>query len=260
MPDAEKPEAFGAVMVVLLRLDWNIYFRADSSGLAVTTSAAKGNSQVCNQPNNAYWTLEASASGPRGYTCLDALGRAIRKAAPSFDGSKWILVDTEYDKLVRVILTSIPFLQGSSLGAQDWTENADVDVLGRAGSIYQPVREDGERPRTQFTYIDNIKTISNAKQLVRRAVSNALGQVVRVKDPLKGETDFYFDASGNLRLMKDPVGNQTSIGYNLVGRKTSMSDPDKGNLGYNYNAFGELNWRVYGTALPCAVVRNTANQ
>ena len=222
------------------------YFTASSEGASAATTMGSGTYGVCSQSHNVYWQLETTATGNQTLGCFDVQSRPIRQATLSYDGSDWVVVDTEYDILGRVLRKSEPYF--ANAGASKWTENSGMDILGRVTDMVGPVREDGGRPRTQISYVNNRKTTTahnnsaeGPSTLVRTEITDGLGKIIQVTDPADGITAFAYDARGNLRLMTDPSQvNQTQITFDALNRKTWMNDPDKGEWRYVYNTFGEI--------------------
>ena len=62
--------------------------------------------------------------------------------------------------------------------------------------------------------------------------SNSQGQTVRVTDGLGSNTDFAYDAIGNLTKATGPTGIAEVMGYDLRGRKLSLTNPDSGAWSY----------------------------
>lgn len=212
------------------------YFTADSTGSAVEVKTGTGADTYNLCPaDTKIWSISKAITGNTSLQCLDLLGRERRKGTLGFDGSNWSLTDTEYDKLGRVLRTSAPYASNSS--ERYWTTQTN-DVLGRNVSVSSPYKSGYV---TTTTTRDNLKTTTtNPKYQTRTETIDLLGHVVNVQDPLNGNTQFAYDARGNMREMRDPAGNTTVVGYDLRDRKTSMSDPDKGNWIYKYNSFGDL--------------------
>ncbi len=212
------------------------YFTANSSGAATEMNMGTGADayRIC-PADTKVWAVNKSITGTISIQCADLLGRERRKGSLSFDGTTWSLIDTEYDKLDRVVRTSAPYLSGTS--DRYWTAQVS-DILGRSVSVSSPYNGGYV---TTTTVRDNLKTtITNPKSQVRVETSDLQGHVVNVQDPLNGNTKFAYDARGNMREMKDPLNNTTTLGYDLRDRKISMSDPDKGGWIYKYNTFGEI--------------------
>lgn len=200
-------------------------------------------------------TRGSDGSLTRSYT--DALARTIRQASKNFRGTM-TYVDTQYDKLGRVIRTSQPFEANTT--ALYWTENR-YDVLGRVIETRAP-----DQGVSKFQY-DGYKTVlTNALNVTKEETRNGFGELVKVSDYIGASLEYKYDTRGQLtEIFKqrgsndyrfyangDPdyatgVGGPTIfIEYDAIGRKTKMIDPDKGTWEYRYNAFGELLWQKDG--------------
>ncbi|HSX52566.1 MAG TPA: FG-GAP-like repeat-containing protein [Cellvibrio sp.] len=212
------------------------YRTEDSTGAFAEIKTGSGIDaySVCPSDNKIWQTTEA-AGGALGIECRDVLGRVRRTGSLGFDGSDWSLVDTEYDKLSRVLRTSKPYWKKSS--ERYWTSQT-YDLLGRVTETRAPYKNTYATTTTAYTNLE--VRITNPKNQVRIEKRDLAGQVYEVIDPNNGTTAFAYDARGNMRVMRDPAANTTTVAYDLRDRKTSMSDPDKGNWTYKYNRFGDL--------------------
>jgi YD repeat-containing protein len=75
----------------------------------------------------------------------------------------------------------------------------------------------------------------------RKETHDAIGQLVQVLDsnsPVRGLTQFAYDAFGNLSKTTDPNGNVIAVTYDLLGRRTLLSDPDLGKIAYGVDPIG----------------------
>ena len=187
-----------------------------------------------------YRTETRNAGGGISQVCYDRLAREVRRRSQGFAGTGYYQVDTEYDILGRVKRVSEPHL--SDAMTIHWTEN-EYDILGRLTRIDHPHTTND----TTIVYsadssvtgaVEQVVT-ANAKSQESTEYRNALGEVVKVENPVTASVTYAYDAAGNL---KQTVANgvTTTISYDVLGRKQSMTDPDKGLWRYKYNAFGEL--------------------
>ena len=113
---------------------------------AITTramGAPKGTGAASCPAGTALHERVRHGGGGESVACLDALAREVRTATRGFDGTAWIHVDTEYDKLGRVKRTSEPHYAGErqcAAGQGDsmcWTAT-DYDILGRITKAAAP--------------------------------------------------------------------------------------------------------------------------
>ena len=210
-----------------------------STGARSTTYYSATVTGVC--PDTAQYRTETrSASGGISQVCYDRLAREVRRRSKSFDGAEYYQVDTQYDILGRVKRVSEP--HPSDAMTIHWTEN-EYDILGRLTRIDHPHTTSD----TSIVYsadssvtgaVEKVVT-TNAKSQESTEYRNAVGEVVKVENPVTASVTYAYDAAGNL---KQTVANgvTTTISYDVLGRKQSMTDPDKGQWSYQYNAFGEL--------------------
>ena len=59
---------------------------------------------------------------------------------------------------------------------------------------------------------------------VARALFEAVGRVVTIKDPLNNVTTTTYDVAGQVTAVTDALGHTTSFGYDAVGRRTTVTD------------------------------------
>ncbi len=64
--------------------------------------------------------------------------------------------------------------------------------------------------------------------------------MIQTVDPGNADTDFEYDAFGNLVKVRDFRGNETAMTYDVRGQRTSISDVDSGLRTFRYTAFGDL--------------------
>ncbi|WP_179957465.1 FG-GAP-like repeat-containing protein [Exilibacterium tricleocarpae] len=183
-----------------------------------------------------YKITTTRAGGGTSYVINDQLGREIRTAVRTFDGS-WSYQDTEYDHLGRVKRTSEPH----SGVARYWTE-MKYDILGRVIRTDLP----GVNGDVTVAYSGYITTTTNPLGHVNTQTHNALGEPIQVADHDNGRVTHTYDVEGNLETSTshgtpaDPRTVVITMSYDHLGRKIAMSDPDKGDWHYTYNVFGEL--------------------
>lgn len=60
------------------------------------------------------------------------------------------------------------------------------------------------------------------------------------RDAAFNDTQYEYDAFGNLIEVTDPDLNSVTADYDIRGFKETMTDPDTGTWTYEHNAFGEL--------------------
>ncbi|MCP4968162.1 MAG: RHS repeat protein, partial [bacterium] len=182
-------------------------------------------------PAGALYAVTERSTGQAAVTVYyDQLNRKIRSETEGFDGTP-IYADTEYNARGQVERTSRPYYTGERIY---WTR-FDYDLLGR---VLTETTADGGVSASSYDGLTT--TVTNALGKSTSQSENALGQHVRVVDPLSGVTTYAYDAFGNLIETRDAASNDVSMSYDLQGRKTAMHDPDMGRWSYTYNVLGEL--------------------
>lgn len=154
-----------------------------------------------------------------------------------FDG-RWSRQVTTHDPTGRVAETSAPCFDGET---QHWTAYAH-DELGRpiaeASDAHQG--DTGGSRRIAIEYGPLWVKQTDPRGKVRVTDQNAIGQVVRVRDPDGGKSTFDYDPEGNLIRSTDALGNVATLAYDVRGLKIRSDDPDMGVWTYTYTRFGEL--------------------
>jgi len=207
--------------------------RADGTGSTVERRWIEN----CNHtaPNAAYCVITTTDGGAPAEVYFDALNREVRKVTLGFDGRP-VYTDTVYNHKGQVEKVSRAYFVGSPT---IYWANSYYDDMGRVIRAEQPGTE-GQVKTTETEY-NGLTTVSiNSKGQRKTTITNALGKIVKVQEPLGATIDYQYDALGNLLKTTDSAGNIVSLSYDNLGRKTGMSDPDMGDWTYSYNAFGEL--------------------
>jgi RHS repeat-associated protein len=202
------------------------------------------------------YLIETETSGaPPSLAFYDKMGRAIYAFGLNggdFNGNPRIVgSQTQYDSMSRAFWTSRPFyyldtpVEAGSVTDYDLLNrplqqrSADEEVSG--GFVYSTFEYDGlvtkaTNPKGQVT----VSTKNSQGQLLS-VVTNA-GAVISAPD--RGETDYFYDAAGDVLSTKVLNNNgsvvETDFTYDLSGRKIQMTDPDMGVWKYTYDAAGEL--------------------
>lgn len=222
------------------------YFATSDSG-GWTRISLSGSASLC-PSGTASAVSTSSADGGRGTQCFDILGRSIRTLGIVLNdqtGFDWVATDVKYDNLGRIAKQSTPFTITSSYQQGAYQSYFEYDLVGNTIKTSTP---GGDLPYgsssylvdTTVSYSNYSTTTVNSKNQSKTEIRNALGEVVRVTDDDNAQTNYFYDASGNLIRMVDAHDNISTLVYDELGRKTSIDDPDKGSWEYHYNAFGEL--------------------
>ncbi|WP_129775911.1 FG-GAP-like repeat-containing protein [Peristeroidobacter soli] len=144
---------------------------------------------------------------------------------------------TIYDALGRVSQVSTPWLPTDAV----WYTTTYYDILGRPTLIRRPKQESNTANHdTTFSYEGLRTTITNARNYTNREVRSAIGAVVQTIDSGNSDTDYEYDAFGNLLKTRDFYGNEITLTYNVRGMRMTSADPDMGSWSYNYYPVGEL--------------------
>ena len=217
--------------------------RADGTETATERLSCPTAGVTC--PSGAVRAVRVRASGSAAtLRYLDGRGLEVRVETEGLDGRK-IHRDTEYDALGRAVRSSRPYYAG---GTARWTAAA-YDVAGR---MVRETRPDGSRTEIAHDGLvggsvrQRVKVFpagagqADSAARITTRLSDALGRLVKVTDPLGNATTYVRDALGNLVKTTDASGNVTTLAYDLRGRKTSMDDPDMGRWSYRHDALGKL--------------------
>ncbi|WP_171041058.1 SpvB/TcaC N-terminal domain-containing protein [Pseudoalteromonas aurantia] len=197
-------------------------------------------------PSNAVMMIkQLSAGSPESRIYQDKLGRTLRVATQSFDGT-WVYQDTTYDGLGRKTFESMPYqANGTAVG----TTYSGFDVLGRptTKTVAQQCTSTSTGLMTVtygYSGLDTtIDVTENCLGLSLGQMSrtyNSLKQLVATKDALNGWTYYGYNSLGLPAVIQDANGNQIKATYNALGHKTSVNDPNQGASTFAYNGFGEL--------------------
>lgn len=167
---------------------------------------------------------------------FDGLGRSRYNYQQMLNGGSSIN-RTTYDAAGRVQTRSLPFISGDPV----WYTTYTYDSVGRLERAERPASEgDPTVASTQFSYQGLRKVTTDTLGRSSTQVYSAIGQIVQAIDAAGSDTDYEYDAFGNLLKWRDVLGNETTQTYNVRGMKLTSSDPDLGAWSYNYFPLGEL--------------------
>ncbi len=193
----------------------------------------------------------------RGETWFDGLGRSRKTLSVDLNGD--VFVETEYDNAGRVQKVSNPYRIGETIY---WTENF-YDDLSRVTKV--KTQDNGEILTAYdiATVGANIWTMVTATDQAgkqRRSITNALGQLVKVHEPVDTfneeygtwqsatlgtvanpaqETSYEYDALGNLKKVVQG-GQERNFAYDSLSRLKEAQNPESGTIKYKYDANGNL--------------------
>ncbi len=240
---------------------------------------------------NAYRITGTSSDGAVDTVEYDQLERHVKNTTRIFDtlftGGIDVSTTTAYDALGRKQSVTRPVAQANGASATRQTVWTYDNLSRPTGEIdYRP---DGTMYRTSGiaygvdTFVDTFagapayprakvtttrdpntpdNNINSATREVETKWSNSQGQVIRVQDALNSQTNYAFDAIGNLQCVSPAgvlggqrctisgrSGLQVATLNDLRGRKIEMSDPDSGHWQYTYSGVGELMSQLDGRSL-----------
>jgi RHS repeat-associated protein len=187
----------------------------------------------------AFKTTVTAGGKPTQFQCFDLLGRVIRTAVQTLDGT-YAYTDQYYDSSGRVERISEPYFPGGSVY---WNETG-YDALGRITAILSAAGDDQQIDYDTSTACSSVSTrvvkTENALSQIRVELKNALGETVEVFDDACESITYDYDAVGNLAQVTGVDNEVITMSYDRAGRKIAMDDPDKGVWQYAYNPLGEL--------------------
>jgi len=142
-----------------------------------------------------------------------------------------------YDALGRVATETIPHLVGDPA----YSTTYFYDVIGRPYLIRRPTSaSDPTNHDTAISYQGLTTVYTDAENRTTSQRRNSIGLVVQAWDAAGADTEYEYDAFGNLTKTRDVAGNEIVLTYNIRGMKMTSSDPDMGDWSYDYYPLGEL--------------------
>jgi RHS repeat-associated protein len=176
-------------------------------------------------------------------TGYDLHGRAVYSREDQPGGAQ-VLRMKRYDPRGRLLQESIP---AACCAAPTYWVTYGYDLLGRRVRQERPPSPSQPTPAVTAWRHDGL-IVTETDPLGRNTTRkyNSLGAVAQVIDPAYADTDYEYDAFGNLVKVRDFRGVETRIAYDSLGRRTSMFDPTAGIWLYGYTPLGELAWQVNG--------------
>ncbi|MBK8813645.1 MAG: hypothetical protein IPN69_23345 [Acidobacteria bacterium] len=181
-------------------------------------------------------------------TFLDTLGRAVKTQATDSQGD--IFVETEYDFLGRVKLTSNPYRQGDDI----FWSRPRYDELSRVvetcapspdpGAGNQPCPTGTSTGTVSFSFstvqnaVGTVVTSTDASGRKSRSITNALRQLIRVDEP----TGISSDPNADLGAIGAP-NQPTFYTYNVQGKLVKVQQGKPGEttpIQYRYFKYDSL--------------------
>jgi RHS repeat-associated protein len=185
-------------------------------------------------------------------TFLDSFGRTIKTQAKDSQGD--VFIDTEYDLLGRVKRATNPYRQGDT---NIYWSKPRYDELGRAVESFAPATGSQTGASLGITsysisnvpgFIGTVVTSTDASSRKSRAITNALGQLLRVDEPTaitsSADTDLgslaspnqptFYSYSPQGKMVKVQQGKLTDstiqyryFKYDSLGRLIRVSQPEQ---------------------------------
>lgn len=183
-----------------------------------------------------------------GYQYFDGLGRPIRSFIS--EGSGYIVSDTQYDSMLRVLRVSNPYrvmLRTDEIPQSvEWTTSL-YDALGRVAFVATP-----DNAVVTSTYSANQVTVTDQASKVRTSTADALGRLVSVVEAPNSsnyETTYGYDALDNLKTVTQGTQPSRTFLYDSLKRLTRAVNPESGTVNYTYFANSNLFTKVDGRSI-----------
>lgn len=158
-----------------------------------------------------------------------------------------------YDAFNRVAATYHPVFETAS-DPETYNDSKDniqpsvieYDVLDRIKRITLP---DGSVTRHSYNtgdyggevmYIDSLNDALNNTSVIYTRANGRKAAMVRISDAGEITTQFQYNALGELLKLTDPLGNKTISSYDMAGNRISVSQPDAGLTEFTYDEAGNM--------------------
>jgi RHS repeat-associated protein len=201
------------------------------------------NTAACQNGNATVRTLltqtlrdTANAEVVRSNRYRDLFDREVTSEAQGLSGA-FSTVRRIFDSRGLLSQVSMPFFPSEPV---TYT-TVSYDLLGRATLIRRPTSEaDSSNHDTRLSYrgLSIVATDALNRSMTQRF--NVIGQVIQMIDAAGSDTDYEYDAVGNLLKTRDVYGNEVVLAYNVRDLKETSNDPDMGAWTYDYFPLGEL--------------------
>ena len=229
--------------------------RTNADNVTFTTQYDVCSLVVCESVNGvlpSYRVRTSSPITPISETYVDSLGRVLRTATESFDGSTWIYQDTYYDNRGRIDRVTQPYFVGQPMYLTQFHYDLRDRVIRTVGPDNSEVRtiiqpEAGQHQVRIVTEQDVLDAGGVWEQTqTQHSVYALTGDLIETVDAVgtadEISTSFEYDASG-LMLTAQVDGNAASTTrsvYDQAGFRSTITGPNVGTVTTVYNALGEL--------------------
>jgi RHS repeat-associated protein len=167
---------------------------------------------------------------------LDGRGRVVAQERQLLDDTFAVEL-RQFDALDRMVGQTKPF----ALATTPFWTTYTYDHQSRVKLIQRPTSDSDPALLTTSIAYDGLRTTStDAIQRTTTLYRNGWGAVMQSIDQMGSDTDYEYDAFGNLLKMRDRDGAEVVMTYNERGMRNSLSDPDLGRWTFDYYPLGEL--------------------
>ncbi|MCK0202728.1 hypothetical protein MWN41_06815, partial [Ornithobacterium rhinotracheale] len=191
------------------------------------------------------------------YVYTDALGRTlqVKKTAAIFKGKdipdeeKLIVSGKQiYDALGRVVKTYYPTTE-TPTEAFNTTQNTIEPTTIRYDTkdrVIEQVLPDGSSQTTAYELADKNgisalqTTTTDALGRSSATYTDVMGRTLAQVQPTGIETQYEYNALGEILKVTDAEGHETLSEYDWLGRRTKLTHPDAGTTSLAYDAAGNL--------------------
>jgi len=198
--------------------------------------------------NYVHYTQTLSSGMPDSYVFYDSFGRQRTSFTTTLGGKRLRTSMKYYNKKGELYQERLPYIEG--VDTIQYVKN----IYDNYGRIIQSTKPgpSGQTQISKMSYTDFTTITTNPKNIQKRVVKNAMGQVLSTTDAYgnsKASSIYYtYDAIGHLLTTTDSENNTITMRYDAQGNKTYMNDPDLGVWQYRYRADGKLDIQWSGAS------------
>jgi len=166
----------------------------------------------------------------------DGLGRVVqtRSSAPSANADDFVVTDTKYDVLGRVVAQSLPY--GFMTGEAMYGPREDQTLYTKTtyDALSRPLQITNSLGNTTYQYAGLLTTVTDANGAQRVLTKDVGGNLTRVAERLGATptatsikvltTTYGYDLMGRLIKITDAQGSVRNFKYDLLGRRATSED------------------------------------